>query len=193
MDGAARYTLAPKVGVMAAPPWKATQCDFSTDRVYRYDLWRNWTDGRWVGSYAMFIGLNPSTADEVLDDPTVRRCMGYAYDWGYRSMVMSNLFAFRATDPAVMRAAADPVGPDNDASLIYRAKDAALVVACWGIHGVHHDRAARVRAMLEPVTTLTALRLTKGGHPAHPLYLPGHLKPVPLSGQADLFGKAARE
>jgi hypothetical protein len=147
---------------------------FSSCRRYRYSLWRRWGDAS-LG-YAMFIGLNPSTADEVEDDPTIRRCIQFAKDWGYGALCMTNLFAFRATYPAVMKAQEDPVGPENDTSLLHLAKDADVVVAAWGTHGSHQGRGKHVGGML---ANLTCLRLTKAGHPGHPLYLPKSLTPIP--------------
>lgn len=144
---------------------------FSPDRVYRYTLWREWGDG----PYAMFIGLNPSTADETKDDPTIRRCIGFAKDWGYGSLCMTNLFAFRATDPKVMMAADDPVGADNDTHLSQCAATAGVVVAAWGSHGTHSGRHRAVKTMLP---NLHYLRLTQDGHPGHPLYLPKTLVPI---------------
>lgn len=144
---------------------------FSSCRKYRYTLWREWLGG---DGYAMFIGLNPSTADETRDDPTIRRCIGFAQSWGYRSLLMTNLFAFRATYPADMMAAADPIGPENDSWLRTSAADAGVVVAAWGTLGTHRGRDAAVRAMLR---NLRVLRLTKDGHPQHPLYLPKTLTP----------------
>lgn len=145
---------------------------FSPCRHYRYTLWREWIGGK---GYAMFVGLNPSTADEARDDPTVRRCISYAKQWGYAALCMTNLFAYRATDPAVMLASASPVGPENDAHLIRCAELAGIVVAAWGCDGGHMDRAAKVCALLPD---LHYLWLTKGGHPGHPLYLPSRLRPT---------------
>jgi hypothetical protein len=124
----------------------------------------------------MFIGLNPSTADETNDDPTVRRCINYAAGWGYRALIMTNIFAFRATDPYDMMMAEDPGGEDNDIWLKRAANEANMVVAAWGTHGAYQARGAAVSKMLNP---LHVLRLTKDGHPAHPLYLPKTLTPVP--------------
>lgn len=84
---------------------------FSPCREYRYTLYREWAPGDKV---VMFIGLNPSTADEVNNDPTVRRCINYAKQWGYTGMYMTNIFAYRATDPNVMKAHPEPVGAEND-------------------------------------------------------------------------------
>ncbi len=89
---------------------------------------------------------------------------------------MTNLFAFRATQPKDMKAAPDPIGPENDATLIELAKDAGVVVAAWGAHGSYLGRDHSIRAMIQK---LSYLRLTKAGKPGHPLYLPANLKPVP--------------
>ena len=86
---------------------------FSVDRKYRYALWRHW-NGNKERNYVAFVGLNPSTADEKTDDPTIRRCMGFARSWGFNGIWMINAFAFRATKPKDMKAAIDPIGPDND-------------------------------------------------------------------------------
>lgn len=83
----------------------------------------------------MFIGLNPSTADDKIDDPTIRRCINFAQSWGYGGLCVTNLFAFRATLPSNMKSAKDPIGPENDKSPIAHAKDARIVVAAWGCMG----------------------------------------------------------
>lgn len=154
--------------------------EFSPCRTYRYVLWRIW--GGSTG-YAMFIGLNPSTADETTNDPTVRRCIAYAKYWGYSGLCMTNLFAYRATDPAEMRRAVDPVGPDNNDWLRDAGSLASVIVAAWGCHGRHHGRDLVVRQMFPQ---LTYLRLTKDGHPAHPLYLPKTLMPRPWLNGTDV-------
>lgn len=149
---------------------------FSPCRTYRYALWRDFGDLAGEG-YAMFIGLNPSTADEVSDDPTIRRCIAFAKSWGYGALCMTNLFAFRATDPVDMKAVADPVGPENDYHLQRLASGAGVVVAAWGVHGTHRQRDTAVRSMMPK---LHCLRKTGDGHPGHPLYLPKILTPIPL-------------
>ena len=123
----------------------------------------------------MFIGLNPSTADEINDDPTIRRCIRYAQNWGYAELCMTNLFAFRATLPDDMKATEDPIGPDNDRILITMAKYADVVIAAWGIHGKHLRRDDKIRRL---IPHLNYLRLTKEGFPGHPLYLVKGLKPI---------------
>jgi hypothetical protein len=122
-----------------------------------------------------FVGLNPSTADEVKNDPTVTRCINYAQRWGYGGMWMLNLFAYRATDPNIMKAQADPVGPENDRSILEVYSQARLSIACWGTHGAHRDRGRQVIAQLP---ALHCLGITKAGYPKHPLYLHRDLVPV---------------
>jgi len=146
---------------------------FSPCRTYRYLLWRTWDPSK---PPAMFLGLNPSTATEEIDDPTVRRCIQYAFMWGYGSLWMANIFSFRATDPKEMKAASEPIGQDNDRKLKCAANWAGVIVAAWGNHGEHLNRAEQVEQML--AGRLSCLTVTGGGHPGHPLYLKKDLKPV---------------
>jgi len=147
---------------------------FSDCGRYRYVLRRTWrADGRTV----LIIGLNPSTADASNDDPTIRRCVRFAKDWGYGSLIVANLFAFRATQPAMLRTVRDPTGPRNDWWLTRLARQADLTVAAWGMHGSLIARDARV---LRKLSDVYCLGLTKGGHPKHPLYLPASRTPVPF-------------
>ena len=139
----------------------------SACRTYRYVLWREVAAGR--PGYALFVGLNPSTADETADDPTVRRCADFARRWGYGALGLANLFAYRATDPAVLKAAAAPVGRGNDRWLARLAAGAGVVVAAWGVHGAFAGRDRAVAALLGE--GLSCLGVTKGGHPRHPLYV----------------------
>lgn len=150
---------------------------FSACGQYRYALWRRWMSH--AHDAVLFIGLNPSTADESADDPTIRRCIGYAKSWGYGAMYMANLFAWRATDPSEMKSVPLPIGPNNDAHLHRLINHVcALSVAAWGSHGTHKGRAAQV--MMIYSQRLRYLRLTKSGQPAHPLYLPKTLTPCPF-------------
>jgi hypothetical protein len=148
---------------------------------YRYELWRRW-DGELepaaASRFVMFVGLNPSTADAYADDATIRKCVSLAESWGYRAFCMANLFAFRATDPRGMIRAEDPVGPLADFTLRHIARRASLIVACWGTKGTHLGRDRAVCDILAPFG-LQAIRLTKDGHPEHPLYLPLALRPSP--------------
>jgi len=105
---------------------------FSPCRNYRYLLSRRLCDPESNNiSHCVFIGLNPSTADETVDDPTIRRCMGFARSWGFGWLVMLNLFAFRSTDPRALKTAHDPVGQDNDAFLRTYTKNAGIIIAAW--------------------------------------------------------------
>jgi hypothetical protein len=142
----------------------------SSCRAYRYVLSREWG----AGPLVLFVGLNPSTADETEDDPTVRRCVGFANAWGYNRLFLANLFGFRSTKPRELLRATDPVGPENDRYLRNLSRRADLTVAAWGVQGRWHGRNDEVCGML---ANLHYLRLTKGGHPSHPLYLPGSLRP----------------
>lgn len=149
---------------------------FSPCRTWRYGLWRRWGEGE--DRLLMVIGLNPSTADETEDDPTIRRCIRFAKDWGHSGLIMVNLFAFRATDPEVMRRAADPIGPRNNLFLDVYAYSASLILAAWGVHGDYGGRAARVCQLL--ARPLHCLGKTKEGFPRHPLYVAAATKPVPF-------------
>jgi hypothetical protein len=125
----------------------------------------------------MIIGLNPSTADETEDDPTIRRCVQFARLWGYGGLCMANLFAFRAAKPAELFAASDPIGPGNDEWLMKLAASAGVVVAAWGNGGTHLERANAVTRL---IPNLYCLRMNRSGQPAHPLYLPADLRPTLL-------------
>jgi len=149
-------------------------CVFSPGRAYRYTLRHDAPGMSMVdlfdGKRVMWIGLNPSTADENQLDPTLRRIRGFTASWGYCEFVMTNLFAFRATDPREMRLAADPVGPMNDHWLADTANGADLIVAAWGALGTYRNRANDVRRLLE-ARPMFCLGLTHNGQPRHPLYV----------------------
>ena len=148
------------------------ECEFSYCRTYRYTLKHVW-DGS-LGT-VVFIGLNPSTADENKLDPTLRRIRGFACDWGYGSFVMLNAFAFRATDPREMKKADDPIGPKNDEFIRSVCSSNDLTIACWGNHG---EFMSRWKTVVSIVDKTMCLKLTKSGQPSHPLYLKKSLKPI---------------
>ena len=149
---------------------------FSPCRRWRYLLWRRWNESKPVANFLM---LNPSTADEVKLDPTCSRARDYAERWGYGALIVTNVFGWRATDPGEMKAVKDPVGPGNDVAIVRAARDSTIVVCAWGNHGAHMDRSAAVRKLLgAEKIKLHTLRVNAGGEPAHPLYLPGKLKPI---------------
>lgn len=153
------------------------EAEFSDCRQYRYMLRIIWNPDLPV---AAFIGVNPSTADEIVDDPTVRRCRGYAEAWECGGLVMLNLFAFRATDPRVMKAHPSPIGADNTiAHLKSRLSECkGPHIAAWGRNGSHLGRGAAVMAALDD---LMCLSQNDDYSPCHPLYLPADLTPIPIT------------
>lgn len=149
----------------------------SDDGRYRYGLIRRWGDG----TAATFVMLNPSTADGEQDDPTIRRCVGFARALGCDALLVVNLYAWRATKPEDLWTAEDPVGPENDYRLERHIRAAASadrpLVAAWGANA-REDRVRAVIAM-RGADRLTALGVTKDGAPRHPLYLPASARPTP--------------
>lgn len=160
---------------------RETTAVFSDDRTYRYVLTRQWDPAR---RSLAFVMLNPSTADEWANDPTVERCERRAHLMGYGGLIVLNLFAYRATQPQAMLAHRDPVGSDNDAHIarILNGWPGARpdVVCAWGTHGRHRGRDRAVtklilRARIQPMV----LGVTKDGFPRHPLYVPYQTLPRP--------------
>lgn len=174
---------------------------FSPCRRYRYSLWR---EVNMFGSgICQFICLNPSTADEVQDDPTVRRCIDYTDRWGYRWFCMTNIFAWRDTDPEAMKLVPKPIShckrplplgdgsmilvEENDYYISHIGVEAEMIVAAWGKHGDHHGRGESVKRMIRSMgprhpnqPRLHYLKLNDDGSPQHPLYLSKELKPIPF-------------
>ncbi len=171
---------------------------FSDDRKYRYTLWRQWdaeillTESdpavrAKASQFVQFIGLNPSTATETEDDPTIRRCIAYAKAWGYGAMCMTNLFAFRATDPKVMKAQEYPIEEKhatlrlNNVRIFNIADTASLIICAWGKHGAHLNRGDDVCSLMRTLfhEKIHHLGLNGDGSPKHPLYLKKTLQPIP--------------
>lgn len=148
----------------------AATATLSPCRTYRYALTRRWNPA--VEGVA-FCMLNPSTADALADDPTIRRCVGFAKAWGYGALLVVNLFGLRATNPDELYTHPDPVGPDNNAVLTeWAERIGGPIVAAWGVHGRHLDRGRQVTALLrQHGARVMCLGTTKDGHPRHPLYL----------------------
>lgn len=143
---------------------------------YRYLLTRTW-DGD--GRKALFVMLNPSTATEVQNDPTVERCERRARALGFGAFRVCNIFAWRDTDPRRMRQAADPVGPANDAAIRDSCHWADTVVCAWGTHGEYLNRGPEVETLMRKTgVPLYHLGLSKAGHPKHPLYIGYTVQPV---------------
>lgn len=168
---------------MIAHEFKTRQTVFSPCRKYRYTLWREFypvraidpplfpVEGNKAHNYLMVIGLNPSKADEVEDDPTIRRCINFAKDWGFGALCMTNLFAWRDTLPENMKLASDPVGLENDRWLLEIGRGAGKIVVAWGNHGAFMERGKSVARMLSDADlAMSCFRLTKERQPEHPLY-----------------------
>ena len=148
---------------------------FSPDRAYRYSLIRRIS---FMGEgHCVFCMLNPSTADEEINDPTVRRCIGFATRWGMATLEVVNAYALRATDPRKLKLSPDPVGrPDNDCAILEAASRADLFVVAWGAH-IDPERAREVLGLIRmgerpKVRPMVALGFTSSGQPKHPLYVP---------------------
>lgn len=148
---------------------------------YRYTLEREWMTG---AGTCLFVMLNPSTADASEDDPTIRRCIGFAQRWGYQRLEVGNLFALRATDPKQLRRLPleEAVGHDNDRWLRRLCTRAALIVCAWGAHSTAPYRMPWVEPILaERKGGVVCLGTTKAGQPRHPLYVKGDTEPVPFT------------
>lgn len=147
---------------------------------YRYDLFRQW-DGMAV-PLILWLMLNPSKADASINDPTIVRCVNFSTDFGFGRMAVANLFALRSTDPAALKTASAPIGPENDAYLDRLIAQADMIVCAWGAHGKFRNRGDNVLRRIRAAGKIPyCLRMTKGGQPEHPLYLPAALRPTPIS------------
>ena len=146
----------------------------SPDRLYRYLLVRKWSSQ----PYLTYIMLNPSTADENVNDPTIERCIRRAIKLGYGGIEVVNLFAFRATDPKELRTIIDPIGDENDKYILDSARNAGIVVIAWGNHGSLRMRWRAVTRMLWVAgIPMYHLGMSKQNHPKHPLYVRYDVEP----------------
>lgn len=172
--------------------------NISTDGKYRYLLWREWRGGspdnwRWFGATdgngsplgepesCLFIMLNPSTADGTQDDPTIRRCVGFARAWGYDRLEVANLFAYRATNPRELLSLSldEAVGTDNRERVFEAVSRAKTIICAWGAHGSYLDQDETLLGWIDPRERY-CLGITKEGAPRHPLYLPLTSKLLPF-------------
>ena len=145
----------------------------SKDRKHRYTLFRDVLKAPGACSfptndYLMFVGLNPSIADETKDDATIRVCRNYAQAWGFRRLCMTNLFAYRETNPKEMFMSGQPVGPSNDFHLLDMARGAGAIIACWGHWGSCYNRDLEVINLLSDFP-IHVLSFTQNWAPHHPL------------------------
>jgi len=137
---------------------------FSKCRKYRYSLTRSWNS---ADGYVLFIGLNPSIADETIDDPTLTRCINFAKDWGYGGLIMVNLFAYMSTYPTDLKKVKLPIGNNNNKHILKNHQKSQLTVAAWGNDGCFLKRDKEV---LKIISNPMCLNINKSGQPAHPLY-----------------------
>lgn len=163
-----------------APTFTMKTAVFSDCRQYRYALWREIDQMHATRGILAVIGLNPSTADETLDDPTIRRVKRFAFDWGFGALCMLNLFAFRATDPDQMMIAPDPIGGvRNMENILLGCGTAGMVLCAWGKGGRYMDQDKAVTKMLaEANVSLHCLSVNQNGTPKHPLYVAADVRPI---------------
>lgn len=183
-DGAVRsHTMLFSEAEAVSGSWATT----SMDNVYRYTLGRTLKRGIGHGyerRRVLFVMLNPSTADMMRDDPTIRKCKGFADRWGYRELEVANLFAYRATDPRALAKADDPVGPDNDGAIRFTMSQADEIVVAWGrscprnLRSRTHVVAALLATSGKPVRCLGT---TQDGQPRHPLMLAYETPLIPFA------------
>lgn len=149
---------------------------FSEDGTYRYLLTRIWGERPSV----TWVMLNPSTADETVNDPTITRCINFSRRWGCTGLSVVNLYALRSTDPAALAVHPDPVGPENDRIIAENCRPPQMVIAAWGSGFRQQDRPSEVAAIFTATgRKLLCLGVTKDGHPRHPLYVRGDTTPMP--------------
>lgn len=151
----------------------------TSDGKYRWLLGRQWDFAAPVPLTCAFVMLNPSTADAEQDDPTIRRCIGFAKTWGFGALVVANAYGLRSTDPKALRRTGDPVGPANDTTIsaCVSAPHVCLVVAAWGAH-ITNQREREMVKLVSEHRNIHVLGLTKDGHPKHPLYIKGDTTPT---------------
>lgn len=145
---------------------------FDPAKTFRYTLWRNFVmDPK---DACLWIMLNPSTADESTDDPTVRRCQQFSRAWGFDSCQVVNIFAYRSRDPNVLPDVSDPIGPENDDVLRREAAAASKIICAWGVNGSVNGRSTQLRVLLSAFECW-CFGLTKNREPLHPLYQPAKI------------------
>ncbi len=149
----------------------------SEDKKYRYSLTRIWDKNLDI---VLFIGLNPSTADEKVNDPTIRRLIGYARRWGYGGMFVCNLFAFRTPYPNELFKAKHPIGPENDGHIVELMKRSRKTVLVYGNHG---NKLNRHSELLKIIHEPFCIKISKSKMPMHPLYLKYTDRPIKYFGK----------
>lgn len=171
MDGAARHK-GHMIERSAEQDGIASRAWYSPCEGYRYGLARRWAEGPEV----LYVMLNPSTATELANDPTIERCQRRAVMLGFGGMRIANLFGWRATHPEDLKRVGDPEGPENASLLAAWSAQAQVVLAAWGVHGALNGQGARVARLLRG--DVRHLGLTRDGHPRHPLYVSYKIAPI---------------
>lgn len=146
---------------------------------YRYSLSRTWDESK---AKVLFIGLNPSKADATKDDPTIWKLIKYCQSWGYGGFTIVNLFAYRSTNPDALLNKPLPLvlGPDNKTHLSVHIAEATLVVVMWGnnAYRISPNYTEEWVNKLRKMEKAKCFKINRDGSPAHPLYLPGKIKPI---------------
>lgn len=151
--------------------------EFSPCKTYRFSLQRIWEERK---PAVLFIGLNPSYANDVRDDHTIKRCISFAKQWGFGRLLVGNLFALITDKPYELKQSYTPIGDSNDSYLLRLADEAQQIILCWGNNGRYQNRDQEVLRLLKNRTVkLYHLGLTKHGCPHHPLYLPTSTLRIP--------------
>lgn len=145
--------------------------------VFRYSLWREWSDR---SAKVGFVMLNPSRADALVDDPTIRRCIGFAQTWGFGGLQVVNLFAYRTAHPRELRQIKNPIGADNDYYLAFMEQQVDRIILAWGNGGILHDRDQAVLQLLGKQKPVYCLGTTQTGQPKHPLYVRSDTQLMPF-------------
>lgn len=154
--------------MLALPNHIKRDAVFDPTQDYRYQLWRQWDE---KAPSVGFVMLNPSQADAIADDPTIRRCLNFAQLWGYGSLSVVNLFAYRTSKPEFLRQVSDPIGLENDRYLLNITQEVDAIVLAWGNQGIFLNRSQAVVHLLSGRSNLYCFGINKTGQPRHPLYL----------------------
>ncbi len=145
---------------------------------FRYSLWREW------GNHAKRVGfvmLNPSRADASVDDPTIRRCIGFAKSWGFGRLEVVTLFAYRTAHPTELQQVNNPIGIDNDYYLANLQHQVDGIILAWGNRGTLHDRNQVALKLLGSQKPVYCLGTTQAGQPKHPLYVSSTTRLLPFT------------
>jgi hypothetical protein len=174
-------------GKRKVPKYLASSADISNCGHFRYSLSRRLATGERT---ILFVGLNPSTADMTQDDPTIRRCVGFAREWGFDWLLMGNVYAYRSPNPKVLNQIEGSVGADNLEALKWMTRRAEIIVAAWGKNRLNSDAEALAKWILSLPHT-RCLGQNGDGTPKHPLYLAKNteLRPLTLREQRGRSGK----